>query len=397
MKKCFLLFISIILLLAGCKVKSDHKDIKEYENKISIDISEKIDNISISSGEELLLDNEYCNIIYFDAKQLIFTKDGDINQELDTAEALFYYYDIKSGKTVYLTKIENVYSSTQDIAILENRIYYPLSINENDVLIEYILEISLDDFECRLVKSRETDSSVTRLEATDNEVFRYYQREISNDETDFYIDNIGSLDKIENVIYTKYRDKAGNILVSTCVYKDRIFTYSIIYNEKKEYVIGEYSLEGELLNQYNIDLTEFLKIKEVNDTDVVYRIFREGNYFILNTLNNRIKIYKIIEGQGQLIDVETPPEFEELLGARVIENYGNNSNYVYFMDSTGGNIIYIFDIKKGKINKFNISGNDIQSNNILRDTEGNIITITQTDDSYKYFFISLDDIVDNLN
>ncbi len=55
MKKCFLLFISMILLLAGCKVKPDQKDIKGFNEKISIDISEKIDNISITSGKELLL------------------------------------------------------------------------------------------------------------------------------------------------------------------------------------------------------------------------------------------------------------------------------------------------------------------------------------------------------
>ncbi|MFA9464450.1 MAG: hypothetical protein ACERKN_09175 [Velocimicrobium sp.] len=392
MKKCFLLFISIIWLLTGCNSTSEPTEKMVYDEKENVDISEKIKDLDVTNGRELLSGEEgYCNIIFFDFKQLIFVRDGDVNKELDTANALFYHYDFKSGKTGFLTEIENVSFSTQDIAILNDRVYYPLSIKTKEGLTEYILEISLDDFSNKLVKSRETDSKVTRLEATKDEIYRYYQKDLSIDETEFFIDNIGMLDMNENVIYEKYQNSSGKILVSSCVYEDKIYTYTVICGKEEQYVIEEHSLEGDLQKKYQINLTDFLKLKEVDDTDAVYRIFREGDYIILSTLNHRIKIYKISE--NQLLDVETLPEFEELLGARVIENYGDKNRYVYFQDCTGNNMLYVFDTKSGKISRINLIGEEIRSCNIERDVEGNIIIIAEyADNNYRYFLVVAEDI-----
>lgn len=398
MKKRFLLFISIMLLLTGCNSKPKEKDITVFEGKeyIELDISDKTGELIIEKGKELLAEEEgYCDIIYFDSKQAIFTKTGDINKEYDTVNTLFYYYDINSGETVFLTEVKDVYSSTQDIAYLNNRVYYPLSMNGKKGTTEYILEISLNDFSSRLVKSKETKSRVTRLEATKDEIYRYYQKDLSEDETDFFIDNIGELGAKENIIYEKYKNKSGNILVSACLYEDNIYAYSINYDDTEEYMIQEYSLQGDLLQQYKMDLKEFLKIKEVDDTDVVYRIFRVGDYIILNTLNNRVKIYKVSE--SELIEVKTPKVFEELLGARVIENYGQQNRYVYFADSSEGNKFYFFDTEDGKIRTINIVGNDIASFNIMRDAEGNIVVVSLSpENEYRYYFIKCIDIINKV-
>lgn len=394
MKKCFLLFISTVLLLTGCNAKNDSQNVKTQDEKIAMDISEKED-IIITNGKELFSnEEEYCNIIYFDSKQIIFAKDGSINKELDTVNVLFYHYNLKNGNTEFLTEVENISLSTEDIAYLDNRLYYPLSVKSKEGLIEYILEISLDNFSTRLVKSRETDTIGTRLEATDSEVYRYYQKKVSENETEFFIDNIGTLDTSKRIIHEKYKKNTGSILVSSCVYNDKMYTYSIICGDDEKYVVEEYSLEGELLKQYQIDLKGFLKMKEVDDTDAVYQMYIEEDYIILNTLNNRIKIYKIVE--DHLLEVATPPEFEELLGARVLDQYGD-SDYVYFLDSTKSNILYIFDTDQGKISKFNLAKSNIKVDNVVRDDEGNLIVITEhTDNKCRYFLIDSDTILSKI-
>ncbi|MDK2809150.1 MAG: hypothetical protein PWP24_1887 [Clostridiales bacterium] len=396
MKKRFLLFISIIWLLTGCSSSPEVISEESYKEDKQENLSEQIQNINITNGKELLFgEDKYCNIIFFDSEQLIFVKEGDVNKELDVVNSIFYHYDFTSGKTAFLTEVNNVSSSTQDIAILDNRIYDPLCISTEEGLIEYILEISLDDFSSRLVRSSETNSKVTRLEATENAIYRYYQKDLSTDKTDFFIDNIGTLDTTENIINKRYQNSSGEILVSTCLYEDKIYTYNVICGENEQYLIKEYSLEGDLLKNYPIDLTDFLKLKEVDDTDAVYRIFREGDYIILNTLNNRIKIYKI--SKDQLFDVETLPEFEKLLGARVIENYGNKSSYVYFQDGTGNNMLYVFDTKSGEISKINLIEKESLSCYILRDEDGNIIVIAEyADNRYRYYLIGVSDIIEVL-
>lgn len=393
MKKSFLLFIGIVILLTSCSSKSEQVEKKTSDEVENNGIFEKKGDLNIANGREILIGEEgYCNIIYFDSEQIIFVKDGDINKELDSANALFYHYDFNSGKTSFFSELENVSFSTQDIALLNNRVYYPLSIKQKKESREYIFEISLDDLSNRLVKSSETDSIVTRLEVAKNEIYQYYQRNLSSDATDFFIDNIGALGSKKNIINMKYQNNSGKIMVSSCIYEDKIYTYSIICGEKEQSVIEEFSLEGNLLKQYKIDLEDFLKLKEVDDTDAIYRIFREGDYIILNSLNNRIKIFKI--SAKKLLDVETPPEFEKLLGARVIENYGDESGYTYFEDANGDNALYVFDTEDGDISKIDLISEGIQSCNLIRDESGNIIVIGRlADNNYRYFLIDSSDVI----
>lgn len=105
---------------------------------------------------------------------------------------------------------------------------------------------------------------------------------------------------------------------------------------------------------------------------------------------------QIIIVEDYLLEVATPPEFEELLGARVL-NYFGDSSYVYFLDSTKSNILYIFDTDQGKISKFNLTKGNTKIDNVVRDDEGNLIVTTEhTDNKCRYFLIDLDTILSKI-
>lgn len=384
-----LLILASVFLVSICFINNYNKSRYNDTDNTCEDFnreSSEIKEICLSDKKPLLLDSQqYSNIIYFDSKNLVYTKDGNINQKLDSINQLFFYYNITTQETTFLIEIENFSFSTQDIALLYNHLYYPLTIN-NGQIIDCILEISFEDLSTSLHKNNGTYHNVARLETGKNDIYKYYQIDSSADETDFYIDKLNLKGPADNIIYAKYKNNSGEILVSSCIYKNKIYTFSTVLNKEPGYCIKEYTLDGQITMEYYINLDSFLKLKEVEDYDVVYRIFRVNNYFIINTLNKRVKIYKIIS--NKLDEIKTPTSFESLLGANIIENYGTESGLVYFQGSENTNLFYIFNTTICDIYQYKFIMNEMQIINTIRDTTGNIaITAIDSKGEYKYYLI----------
>lgn len=392
MKKYIMIIISITLLMfGGCsnKTKNNHESQNSAGNEIEARII-KSNNINITNGTKILVDtNELCDIIYFDSDQVVYMSTESYDEKLDTTNESFYHYDIKKKEITFITKVENFKMSFNNLVSLNKCVYYPFSAFKDNKQREYIMIISLEDLTMNIVQSNVIDSMVTRLDMTNDQIFRYYQSDVSDNETDFYIDKVNLSGADKTIIQAKYKEKGGEILVSSCAYENSIFTFSTKLDIGEKYIISEFNLEGSLLHEYQVDLNEFLKLKEVDDTDAIFRIFKVGDYFVLSTINNRVKILKLDE--DELKTVQTPNSFEELLGANVIEDYGEGNEYMYFQSNIKNGEFYIFDSVACEIYEFNLDVDELHNYVIKRDNSGNIIVTVQEDgNKYSYYLIGKD-------
>ena len=87
----------------------------------------------------------------------------------------------------------------------------------------------------------------------------------------------------------------GDIIANIFVYNESIFMYRMNISEtgNTSHFVDEYDFGGNLINSFDLDIDEFLFMEQVNDHDTITMIYRVDNFFILQTLHNRISIFGI--------------------------------------------------------------------------------------------------------
>ena len=97
---------------------------------------------------------------------------------------------------------------------------------------------------------------------------------------------------------------------------------------------------GHILQTYLLEINYFLYMTEVSDEDTIIGIYKQGDYFIITSIHNRIAIFRA-QDEG-LVVVDVPDSFTRIGGATLIGGFSPSNNLTYFWDFNS--TLYIFDL-----------------------------------------------------
>jgi len=136
---------------------------------------------------------------------------------------------------------------------------------------------------------------------------------------------------------------SGYVISNMYVQNGSIFLYRVKTSNGgvRDFFIDEYDLFGNLVNTYVLDILEFLHMYEVMEEDSVIRLYKYDDYFVLQTIHNRIGIFRL-EGE-RIIEIDIPDSLQRLGAATIVSSSESGSDSIYFWDNIY-DVLYIYDL-----------------------------------------------------
>lgn len=359
-------------------VGTDTAFIQDTKKQVIIDL-ENIEIIDPSIKSEF-------EILFFEDDTIILSSENYNEKQVDCTDILLYKYDLFSKETKFITKIENFYSSSGSMELVNGELYFPFSKLEGKTISNFIMNIDINSLDSEEVSYGKKPENAIRIESASNMILKHYQIDKGSDSTDYYVDVIKD-GKNRNIIKSNYSSGNGELLIDIFGEKDKIYIYTLnIKDSNKTYIINQYDLNGNLEDKIELELDSFLDLPEVKDKDIVYNIYKINDYIILHTLNGRNRILKQ-EGRN-FITIDIPKKLEDFNeGASIIEDSCKKDSVIYFEGLINRGEIIIFDTNNGKFSEILINSENIL--NIIRDSNGNlIVTTNEGDRAEKFYYIN---------
>ncbi|MCL2400139.1 MAG: hypothetical protein FWC91_10435 [Defluviitaleaceae bacterium] len=178
----------------------------------------------------------------------------------------------------------------------------------------------------------------------------------------------------------------GDRVFDIFVENSRIYMFRRTIDSRGDrHYIDVYDFYGNKIISYPLDLLRFIFLPSIGDRDSELDFFKFHNYFIFNTLNRRVAIFKLVD--NELVRVELPRKFQELGFTLFNDNLlSDNSGLMYF--SRGGwreKHIHVMDSLQEQLFLLDITIQypemiiDFLENGVSfeRDIEGNIMIAAQ--------------------
>lgn len=382
MKKSLIFFILILFIIGSSLL-------------INIDVGNKSDVKMVKVGKSniIMQDTDDFSVLFIKNENIYYMK-SRYNNNLDLSDISVYKYNTLTKSHKLIGEILDFYFSTNDFILLEDVFLMPITVfnKKNNTYLNKIIEINYNNYELNTLKQWISNPPVTYLENYNNELL-IFEPQVSESKPG----NVNYLLTKHNMDTSKERilsinkydseSKTGEVISSFLFDGEKIFTYQIkIENNNNNYFIKEYDLDGNVSNEYILNINNFLEINEINERDSVYKLYKHGNYFILNTLNSRVCIYKLIN--KELIEIKTPQCFLDFSqGCNYIEFFDGKSNLCFFQSLNDKNIIYLFDTTNGDFKEYNFNLDKECIQSVNRDKDGNILFKVFKNNKYTLYYI----------
>lgn len=365
-----ILLILSLSLLSSCTSSQEDIVVKEESNK----------NIL----PQIPADSE---IVFFDNQKLFyFTFESD-SKTPDLANQTLYEYDIKENKTIKINTFSNIAISSDSKALHQNNFYMHLATNEQN----HLVKVDTNTHSSEIIKKWSTFPTFAYVYTLDNNLILFGPNSIGS-ATEYYINKINLTDNSEvNIVAKKIENQKGELIASLDVDEKFIYAFSIASNGVNEtYSIIKYDINGKQLSVYPFDLESFISMKTLlNEDDAIIRIYKEKNYFILNTINGRVFIFKI--SNDKLEPIKIPEKFfiNNPAGYHFLEYYDGDSNYAYFINTfEQNNIIEVFNCETETFTTIKLTEDNNNINKYYRNAKGDlIIKKSNKQDIYKIQYI----------
>lgn len=397
------------LLLTGCSqdteiisIKSNGQDsevnyIEEKNQFIETEVADlNIDLESVASRLNIIDVDSSVQIIYMDNDCIYYSIDKETDIQKDARDKSFYVYDIKKERSIFITEVKNIVFQFGNAIVKGNKIYYPITKSDNTsstLLSDFAIVINKEDYSHRFIDFGDTFTPDMSLHTTDNAIYRFHQKDIGQNATTFYLNKFNEYGKVEEIFSTEYKDNAGSILASVCSDNNYIYTYSLLLESGEENpVIEMRNQNGNIINTFIPEWSSFLFLEEINDNDIMYKMYKNNNILVFQTLNSRICMYQI---QGEnLIGLRIPKELEEFVyGARYITDYNESSNFIFMHRTLKTEEFYIFYVDKLFFQRVTFTNFKGVVKTMARDNLGNFVVITATDnDEVTLYYLKIDEI-----
>lgn len=378
MKKVNLLILLIFILglLSSCASPSQNTTIKITEKDLtSLPISGKGDS----------------EIIYFNKDKIYYSKDIVNDQTPDLADKILFEYAIKRRQINKVHTLSNISMSSGSKAIHSNNLYIPFSTNKENIL----LKVNMDNHNAEIIKEWNTFPPLSYVYNLDNYLFLFGPKS-NGGQIEYYIDKIDlNNNKEVNIVTKNMNNKKGQLIASIDAEDKYLYAFSInATGDKDLYRIVQYDMNGRECNSYPFDLAAFLSGKKTlyHEDDAISKIYKEKDYFILNTLNGRVFIFKILK--DKLEPIKMPEKFykDNPAGYHFLEYYDNKSNFAYFINTFGiNNVIEVFNYLTGEFSSLELPKDNNCSYIYYRNAGGDLIIKKTNDEDINqvyYYYIN---------
>lgn len=290
-----------------------------------------------------------------------------------------YIYNINTEKLNLITKIKNFSMTMGEMTQVRKMLYYPYISIENGKEINYTLKINLKTLSAEKIKYKKNGEFAIGIKTNGKKVFRHYIVNDSLGKMDYYIDRIDKKGDKE-ILHSSYWNGKGEKIISIYFVQDKLYTYTKKEENKQIYhFINQYNTKGQLEEQHQLKLDSFLWLEEIEEKDTIFNLYQIKDYFILHTINGRNLILKQ-EGE-QLFPISTPKELYNIdLKANILNNYDNNSTYVYFQCIAKPQKLIIFNTNNGNFSSCIIASNK-KITNMYNNIKGNLLIETKEKDN----------------
>ena len=199
----------------------------------------------------------------------------------------------------------------------------------------------------------------------------------------------------ESLLISKEFDLSYNIgsfIINIYVYENYIYVLEVI---DYDFFMNKYDFYGNLISSSYINMDTFLYMDEVSHMDDIINFSVYGNYFIFETIHDRIAIFRKIN--NELLEIEIPMYLQMIGSTKLIRSFEeNNDEKIYFWNFHNSSL-YILDLSKNIFNIYNVVLNTDEEgvhedyiSSALRDGDGNIIIGVISGYELFYFFIDRD-------
>ncbi|MFJ7953980.1 hypothetical protein ACIQZG_20985 [Lysinibacillus sp. NPDC096418] len=332
----------------------------------------------------LKIDND-AEIVFFNNENLYYFTDETNDEKPDLAKKILHEYSFADQKSNILSSYNDVSIYSGSKVLNGNNLYLSLTQNNNNIL----AEINLKNKSSKIIKKWITNPSLAYVYTLKNNVILFGPNSLDESSIEYSIDAFNPVNgKEENVVKKEIKDQKGEILPSLDVDGDYIYAFSITANDDEhEYNIIKYDLTGKQVSIYPFDLKAFLKPSKtlVDQDDAIFKIYKEKEYFILNTLNGRVFIFKLINNKLQPVEIPDAFYKENPSGFRFIEYYEGESDFAYFYNTfENNNVITVFNYLSEEITTLKFpKENSIY--NYFRNATGDLIVNKRTEQGLNKF------------
>ena len=262
-------------------------------------------------------------------------------------------------------------------------LYVPVVVNNNGVYDTKVL--GMGESGASIIAQR-SNAVYLNLFATEHYLI-LFEPQFTGDTFTYQVSKVCFENHHEVVILSRafcMESNAGYVIPNICVGNETISAFKVVHEVggARRFFVETYDFTGELQYAYELeDFEDFLYMPEVGDEDSIFRIFYVGEYIVLQTMHNRIALYRF--EHGVLRAVSIPPSFH-VLGATSYVGAAKawESGVLYFWNIFG-DYLYVYDTHSRTFNTFDIVQGDRDTEltdfmfdwlqSVHRDNEGNLI------------------------
>ncbi|RKI40714.1 hypothetical protein D7V86_16930 [bacterium D16-51] len=323
------------------------------------------------------------DILYFDGRKMLISKDGEPSGDVADMELLIY--DIKEDVSNSIVQLQNVNMVIADTLRDGFFLFSVVCIDKDGREKKWEIEVDLQKEQANVYPLKKSIGALSTSSANiGKELFLIYA---VSDNKDNNVKTI--LTKINNNKYNTFascnyskKKKEGDVIKAVWTEGELVYLY--ISDDTPDGTVKEYDKNGIFHREYAISLKQFLDLTGVDNMigyDTISGVTACSGYICFYTYNHRICVMKKSGDSYQEVKVDS--RLSDLLyGASLIPDYSNSPNYMFFKEYMSDRLV-VFDLKTQKCNNIKIkTKGDIKSSFF---SEGSLYFCVRENDISKWY------------
>ncbi len=291
-----LCLLALILFCGGCNQAADKDQVAEDSpGGIPAKVIE-----DIPAADSVLL---------FDANNIYYFSESVAMASDDAQDMTLYRQNLETKAKTELAQMAGVKSSANVCHLAGDKLYYTCNTLEASVL----WKIDINGGAQRTLKEWRDNTIFARVYGLNDKIVLFCQKATAGRAT-YTVEIIDPKSQESDSIMAMARDSSGGEeLLGLDTDQESIYGYVIAQDTAGQiHKIVQYNAKGEetaafILPSEEIDAFLTPENTPNEDTDAIFSLEKAGDFFILRTLNGRIKIYQ--QEANSLTAVTTPSEF----------------------------------------------------------------------------------------
>lgn len=324
--------------------------------------------------------------MYFDSSYIVYSLS---DEQTDTGAQIsqLYVYSLETATDRYVTDIVFPHTYLSVSLIYNNCLYVTGSIQGES---NGIHQIDLTTLELRTIMQIDKDAGFVSVYQVKNSVILFYVSLSSETSMAYQIYSIDLTTLNYSVILKEYINGEGTCVSCICVDEQYIYSYEItIHNDSPEYQIVMYTVDGVVAHRYPMDLADFITVQNKTSNDSVNTMCKKGDYLILNTINGRIKIFKL--GEKSMEGIKIPHNLYKNIPSdyHLYDSIGKDYNS-FIISNSHLPQIYLFNADTGKLTGISVITQSDEYFQFISSYEGlTIVKAGSASESSSFYLLDL--------